>query len=318
MVKRKADEDEDSTSRRRTRSSGLIAHTQLTLSPVKKQRKVLPVISTPKFSDGRGSSKKNDAKDATRRTNGSSDDELDLLSTPPGNAIAVPVSPKQHAPATWKGTVSPRQVMDAVVITTPKSTLRTPQIYIGRVPGSPSPTRPRKGKSSTRPPSDSRKCVTLQSPRDLLISAPIPSPSFSLSPDALSKHVLSSPARSAAIKRLPRPLPSHLVPSLYLQKKEVLNALQQPPLSEHGSSSYSLVFDQLTELVKGTTERHEGNSCLIIGPRGSGKSRVSDQFCLLSEHDLEYWLGSEFCFSLNCFNFISCSGHCTTLSTLSN
>ncbi len=42
-----------------------------------------------------------------------------------------------------------------------------------------------------------------------------------------------------------------------------------------GPSANAVALEELKALLTGTLERGEGNSCLLIGPRGSGKSRVS-------------------------------------------
>ena len=42
---------------------------------------------------------------------------------------------------------------------------------------------------------------------------------------------------------------------------------ETPPANE-------LAFDDLCDLLTGSVVRGEGNSCLLIGPRGSGKTRV--------------------------------------------
>ncbi|TDL29491.1 hypothetical protein BD410DRAFT_679314, partial [Rickenella mellea] len=42
----------------------------------------------------------------------------------------------------------------------------------------------------------------------------------------------------------------------------------------------NIALHQLTELLKGSVERGEGNSCLIIGPKGSGKTRICNQALL--------------------------------------
>lgn len=73
---------------------------------------------------------------------------------------------------------------------------------------------------------------------------------------------------------LPLTLCTEFVPCLQAQKLAVLRTLQEPPLVVYESSTYPTVMKQLQELAIGTIERHEGNSCLILGPRGSGKSRV--------------------------------------------
>ena len=283
MVKRKADhssQNDDGSpavTRRLTRSSGLLSHAQLPLSPVKKQRKALPVVATP--SDGNsGSSKGNDTRDANHTTLETSDSDIDLLCTPSRKADAAPVSSTRLTHANLKQ--SPRQIMDAVVISTPKSTSRTPHNFFRRVEGSPSPSRARNiGKAMPiRLSKNNHQGITLHSPRNPNVATLSSSPSPSREHIA-PKSIMSSPFRPVATKQLPRPLPSHLVPHLHSQKKAVLRALQHPPLNEHESSPHASMFNQLTELTKGTTQRNEGNSCLILGPRGSGKSRVGYYSC---------------------------------------
>jgi len=59
------------------------------------------------------------------------------------------------------------------------------------------------------------------------------------------------------------------------QKKEMLRALLNGPSNEStASTAEEVALNQLSELLKGSVMRAEGNSCLILGPRGSGKSRV--------------------------------------------
>jgi origin recognition complex subunit 4 len=72
--------------------------------------------------------------------------------------------------------------------------------------------------------------------------------------------------------------------SLEAQKCAVLSSLHEP--SDIFASCGELQIDsgeghinvtsatQLTDLLTGTTSRGEGNSCLIIGPKGSGKTKV--------------------------------------------
>ncbi|KAI9467210.1 origin recognition complex subunit 4 C-terminus-domain-containing protein [Lactarius psammicola] len=71
---------------------------------------------------------------------------------------------------------------------------------------------------------------------------------------------------------------------LYAQKRSIFHALHDPKTAvfdqddENGAPSANAVaLEQLKALFIGTSERGEGNSCLLIGPRGSGKS------CLLDE-----------------------------------
>lgn len=69
---------------------------------------------------------------------------------------------------------------------------------------------------------------------------------------------------------------------LHAQKRSILHALHYPRTAvfdredENGEpSANAIALEQLSALLTGTLERGEGNSCLLIGPRGSGKSRVS-------------------------------------------
>ena len=69
---------------------------------------------------------------------------------------------------------------------------------------------------------------------------------------------------------------------LYAQKRAILHALLHPNTAvfdredENGEPSANTVaLEQLKALLTGTLDRGEGNSCLLVGPRGSGKSRVS-------------------------------------------
>ena len=112
-----------------------------------------------------------------------------------------------------------------------------------------------------------------------------------LSPTSPSKAVTK---RIKPCKPLGRPSPrdapsspSHspfIQPSLclYAQKRAILHALSCPETTvldqedeNREPSANAVALEQLKALLTGTLERGEGNSCLLIGPRGSGKSRVS-------------------------------------------
>lgn len=77
--------------------------------------------------------------------------------------------------------------------------------------------------------------------------------------------------------------PSRFPPScLHAQKRAILHALHYPKTAvfdkvdeNGGASANAVALEELKALLTGTLERGEGNSCLLIGPRGSGKSRVS-------------------------------------------
>ncbi|KAG5351316.1 hypothetical protein C0989_007017 [Termitomyces sp. Mn162] len=85
---------------------------------------------------------------------------------------------------------------------------------------------------------------------------------------------------------IPCVLPDHLHAFLLAQKRTILQAIQQPPElidnggdddENEGPSTNELAAEQLTGLLSGTINRGEGNSCLILGPKGSGKSRLLEQ-----------------------------------------
>ncbi|KAF8450267.1 origin recognition complex subunit 4 C-terminus-domain-containing protein [Boletus edulis BED1] len=82
--------------------------------------------------------------------------------------------------------------------------------------------------------------------------------------------------------KLPGVLPAHLVPCLRLQKRAILGALKSSQSSEviddeDPLSTNSTAYTQLHNLLHGTTTRGEGNSCLLLGPRGSGKTSLIEQ-----------------------------------------
>jgi origin recognition complex subunit 4 len=97
-----------------------------------------------------------------------------------------------------------------------------------------------------------------------------------------SRPLVQQPARQAGQSSPPHS-PSRYPPScLHAQKRAILHALQYPKTAvfDEGDencepSANAVALEQLRALLTGTLERGEGNSCLLIGPRGSGKSRVS-------------------------------------------
>lgn len=104
--------------------------------------------------------------------------------------------------------------------------------------------------------------------------------------DTIMNSVLSeSPSKKTLVALPSSLLPTpELVPLLNAQKSVVLRSLNSPKAHhEQGEKSKRLVYahqavDSLYTLLRGTTERGEGNSCLLLGPRGSGKTRVSFSF----------------------------------------
>jgi len=72
-------------------------------------------------------------------------------------------------------------------------------------------------------------------------------------------------------------LPANLETCINLQKREILKSLRCPAMSSDDDLEPSVndaALKQLNALVGGTVMRAEGNSCLLVGPRGSGKSQV--------------------------------------------
>ena len=116
----------------------------------------------------------------------------------------------------------------------------------------------------------------------ILFRAPIPERASSINPTTPSKR---NPARTpqASPSRVPRTLPAHLCPCLNAQKRAILLALKTPSGSRSTEGADDerpancTALEQLKALLVGTTDRGEGNSCLVIGPRGSGKSQVGVQ-----------------------------------------
>lgn len=72
-------------------------------------------------------------------------------------------------------------------------------------------------------------------------------------------------------------LPLQYCPCLNAQKKAVLHTLQAPTIVDMSDDQKS-AKGLLQDLLLGTVTRSEGNSCLVLGPRGSGKSTVRQIF----------------------------------------
>ncbi|KAF8655314.1 hypothetical protein AX16_003211 [Volvariella volvacea WC 439] len=98
-------------------------------------------------------------------------------------------------------------------------------------------------------------------------------------------EIRSSPSHpTISADQLPRSLPPEFSPCLIRQKQNILNALRRPPLfhglgdkDDDGPTMNEVACNQLKNLLDGTVNRGEGNSCLIMGPRGTGKSRLLEE-----------------------------------------
>ncbi|KAF5370134.1 hypothetical protein D9758_001020 [Tetrapyrgos nigripes] len=105
-------------------------------------------------------------------------------------------------------------------------------------------------------------------------------------PAQLETPSLTPPPRPASpTKKALAHLPPHLHESLDRQKSAILQNLHSPALihdydeedEEQDAPANLLAAQHVGDLLKGTTERGEGNSCLLLGPRASGKTKVIEQ-----------------------------------------
>ncbi|KAI0320816.1 origin recognition complex subunit 4 C-terminus-domain-containing protein [Amylostereum chailletii] len=187
-------------------------------------------------------------KASAKDLSGSADSEDEIILSPKKRR-----TPAQTPPSTNNGCF----VLDAVEITTP---IDFPEVKVVPVPaGSPTPRRNPRAASSP---------LTLTR---LSTATPPPSP----------KRKLGPPARKSAnttSTRTPGLIPEHLYPCLHAQKRAILASFRDPSLveaDEDGETSPNTTArQQLCDLLKGTVSRGEGNSCMLIGPRGSGKTRI--------------------------------------------
>ncbi|KAH7914328.1 origin recognition complex subunit 4 C-terminus-domain-containing protein [Hygrophoropsis aurantiaca] len=131
------------------------------------------------------------------------------------------------------------------------------------------------GKSNpSRPqPSRSRAPGVVSSPASLSKNSPLKPTSPKNNP---------APVLPQSPTRLPRVLPAHLIPCLRLQKRAILSAIHDSSIVFNDSVAEEphtnvLAFEQLRNLLTGTVDRGEGNSCLLLGPRGSGKTQLVEQ-----------------------------------------
>jgi len=160
-----------------------------------------------------------------------------------------------------------------------------PRVYVEIVSPIPHPSKRALAKTTTDPssPTPTRSKVVQKVP-------PSPSPT-SLRKSSANNLVPSKPLRLHG----PRGTRSSSIQNssgyggyersswcLYAQKRSIFQALHDQKTAvfdqEDGNgppSANAVALEQLKALLTGTLDRGEGNSCLLIGPRGSGKSRVS-------------------------------------------
>ena len=155
---------------------------------------------------------------------------------------------------------------------------RLPRVFVEIV--SPAPRTPKRLSVSPASPTPNRSRV---------IRKISPSPPLSqTSPRKPTINKWTRPSRPQVQQASPHAgqsthSPSRFPPScLHAQKRAILHALHFPKTAvfdgadeNGGPSANAVTLEEVKALLTGTLERGEGNSCLLIGPRGSGKSRVS-------------------------------------------
>lgn len=228
-----------------------------------------------------------------------SDDELLLT---PNNALSNrPSTPPRRVTSTLLKSSprkTPRMFMDCVQIVLPSSPTAKMEMLRATKPSS--LTRRGQANVDVEPRRSSRKIQKpIRSDQDLhdpVSSSPETVPQYSESPTA---HILpETPSVSTpALTNTPEiatSLPSQSLSELpagskrfcqclETQKRTILQTLWKRPHIDHAvvagaeqdaQSTNDVAYTQLDELLKGTILRGEGNSCLVIGPCGSGKTAV--------------------------------------------
>ncbi|OJA19009.1 hypothetical protein AZE42_00369 [Rhizopogon vesiculosus] len=88
-------------------------------------------------------------------------------------------------------------------------------------------------------------------------------------------------SRPQSPTRIPRNLPPHLGTCLRQQKCAMLAELQNCSIESDEDIGLGPIntaaFQQLNDLLVGTVSRGEGNSCFVLGPRGSGKTTLVER-----------------------------------------
>nr|GAT44090.1 predicted protein [Mycena chlorophos] len=242
-----------------------------------------------------------------RKPRDDSDDELDVI-TSRGRKPEVEESPSKRPTATSKSRSrakhQPKTESDSPVLDpndTPTRTLRS-----GRTVS----TSPTKTKSSPGKPAQEeaqavpaviavpRKRVRSSTLRSKKLSKPrSPSPvSDSEDGELEAANAVEAMVVGPSVSREPSPEPpairnsspaplgdasSDIAGCLQAQKREILRLLQNPldVAKEDETAPSRVAFQQLGDLLGGTVDRGEGNSCLLLGPRGSGKTTLVQQ-CL--------------------------------------
>ncbi|KAH8105835.1 origin recognition complex subunit 4 C-terminus-domain-containing protein [Cristinia sonorae] len=242
-----------------------------------------------------------DGQDASHGDTGEPDELLLKASSP--EAVTPPLTARPATPTrasiprSTNGT--PRYMMHSVEITTPTwlSTTRvgSPRASVRRdrtrtpsvapVPSSsrlspilPTPTKPRTPRRPQSSPKRPIEPITEEASEFEEFPVEISSPPKRTPGRSPAKGRSKTPLSPSKHSHLPRTFPEHLEACMEAQKRATLASLANLPevtnLEEDEPPPNVIAQEQLNRLLLGTVQRAEGNSCLITGPRGSGKTRL--------------------------------------------
>ena len=228
--------------------------------------------------------------EALEESGDSEPDELLLRSNIMTNSARLTTPPRPVETAIVA--VTPRMILDAVEVPTPSRMREGQNVISPQVAPSTKPPAslikpfPQRETTPTRPTahplSPFKQQILQHTPHVAVPSSSIKEVPVTptKSPRKGKEIILSQGSPS----RLPHSLPTHLHASLEAQKRTVLKALNKISVLPHERSeetsdveppTNAVAFDQLSSLMIGTVRRGEGNSCLIVGPKGSGKTQAS-------------------------------------------
>lgn len=219
------------------------------------------LVATPKVRKTYGKQKQ-DTENATPKPKSQIESDAKLETGPPAPSPAKARGHQRRKQA--EGSPSKRmkadQEVDPVPVQTPRRKRKTNVVV-----EVPPPSRPI---TKPLPPAPQQTLPQVES-YDV--------PSTPLKPRTIRPS--KSPSKSQHSLLSSKQLPSQFHSCLSTQKKVVLRSLHSPASFtevEEEIGPEKSAKKQLLDLLDGTITRSEGNSCLLLGPRGSGKSSVGD------------------------------------------
>lgn len=267
---------------RRTRSSRA---TELTDSPRKRRRAAKSADEDP-FAELPIPSKPTRTYKGVKRSR-KADSPTDSAVTSPS---AEDLSHTRAASVASDTTSAKRLVLDSVELPAPKRRGKPGRPKkLERLPSSQHGDGLILKKSTTRskPGPRTPEVVEAEAPATVTVDEPLlASPSLPI----------NQPVYQAPIT-LPKTLSQHQIRLLQVQKQAILRKFADPPFeSEEVNITLSdevlpnqVAKQQLEDILSGSIERSEGNSCLVLGPSGSGKSKVChSRSCALNTYNSFY------------------------------